>query len=54
VHQFADWEKLEAFGWNKRDVPEIFKSLSDDIWWPRNTNAVIKKTASSAGCYVLQ
>lgn len=55
VHQFADWEKLEAFGWNKGAVPEIFKTMSDDeIWWPRNTKAVMNKAASAAGWHVLQ
>jgi hypothetical protein len=55
VHQFADWKKLAAVGWNKVAVPKIFKTMSDDeIWWPRNTKAVMNKAASGAGWRVLQ
>ena len=52
-HQFADWKKLESWGWNRGGVPDEFKGLSDDeIWWPRNDTQSMSKIATEAGWHV--
>jgi hypothetical protein len=54
IHQYGDWEKLEAFGWNRGGVPQDFKGKKDeDIWWPRNDQRVMTKLATEAGWQVL-
>lgn len=43
IHQYADWEKLDDFGWERGAVPVQFKSQKDDeIWWPRNNKKVMQ------------
>lgn len=52
-HQFADWKKLEAYGWVKGGVPEEFKEKPDsEIWWPRNDTESMSKIAAEAGWHV--
>ena len=35
AHEYGDWEKLEAFGWENTIIPSSFKEKPDDeIWWP--------------------
>ena len=52
-HQFADWKKLEAYGWTKGGVPTEFKDKPDDeIWWPRNDTESTAKIAAEAGWHV--
>jgi SAM-dependent methyltransferase len=54
VHQYGDWEKLEAFGWNRGGVPQAFKSKVDqEIWWPRNNQKVMTRLGTEAGWEVL-
>jgi SAM-dependent methyltransferase len=54
VHQYGNWEKLEAFGWNRGGVPQEFRSKNDEeIWWPRNDQRLMSKLASEAGWQVL-
>ncbi len=52
-HQFADWKKLDSYGWHKGGVPEEFKRKPDDeIWWPRNDTETMSKIATDAGWHV--
>lgn len=54
IHQYGDWEKLEAYGWQKGRVPIEFKDLSDsEIWWPRNSQATMVDLATRAGWQVV-
>lgn len=54
IHQYGDWEKLEAFGWNRGGVPQEFKAKNDeDIWWPRNDQGLMTRLATDAGWQVL-
>jgi SAM-dependent methyltransferase len=54
VHQYADWDKLEAYGWEKGTIPLEFKEKPDDsIWWPRNTQQTMQSLAESAGWSVV-
>lgn len=54
VHQYADWKKLEIWGWKKGRVPLEFKDKKDeDIWWPRNDEATMVDIAKEAGWEVL-
>ena len=54
IHQYGNWEKLEAFGWNRGGVPQEFKAKNDqDIWWPRNDQRLMTKLATEAGWQVL-
>jgi SAM-dependent methyltransferase len=54
IHQYGNWEKLEAFGWNRGGVPLDFKSKHDEeIWWPRNDQRVMSRLATEAGWEVL-
>ena len=54
IHQYGDWEKLEAFGWDRGGVPQEFKSKTDEeIWWPRNDRRLMTKLATKAGWEVL-
>ncbi len=55
LHQYGDWKKLEAFGWERGGVPQTFKTQSDqDIWWPRNDRQVMARLAAEAGWEVLE
>lgn len=54
AHQYGDWDKLEAFGWEKGHVPLEFKDKADDaIWWPRNNRKAMVHAAKSAGWQVI-
>jgi hypothetical protein len=54
THQYADWQKLDAFGWERGKVPIEFKNKPDEeIWWPRNTRASMTRAASQAGWNVV-
>ncbi|MBM3888133.1 MAG: class I SAM-dependent methyltransferase [Verrucomicrobia bacterium] len=54
VHHHGDWDKLEAFGWKKGNVPLEFKSQPDDqIWWPRNNTRTMASLAERAGWTVV-
>ena len=54
IHQYADWEKLERYGWKAGGVPPEFRSMADDeIWWPRNSQATMADLARSAGWIVI-
>jgi hypothetical protein len=54
VHQYADWQKLDQFGWRKGRVPERFKTLPDaEIWWPRNSREQMATVAKLAGWTVV-
>jgi hypothetical protein len=54
VHQYGDWEKLEAFGWDRGGVPQEFKLKSDEeIWWPRNDQRLMTRLATEAGWQVV-
>ena len=54
VHQYADWGKLEKFGWLKGRVPESFKNMPDqDIWWPRNDQETMSRVSENAGWTVV-
>lgn len=51
---FADWEKLEAFGWKRSGIPLEFKDKPDDeIWWPRNDKATMRRVAADTGWEVV-
>ena len=53
-HQYGDWEKLEAFGWERTNIPLEFKNKPDSkIWWPRNSGPVMKRIAEKTGWSVL-
>jgi len=51
VHQYADWEKLDALGWpQSRHIPAVFRDMEDDeIWWPRNSRSTMTRLAEEAG-----
>jgi hypothetical protein len=52
-HQFADWKKLEAYGWKKGGVPSDFQhQADDDIWWPRNDTESMAQMATDVGWHV--
>ena len=54
VHQYGNWEKLEAFGWSRGGVPQEFRSKNDaEIWWPRNDQRLMSRLATEAGWQVL-
>jgi len=54
AHQYADWKKLDAFGWEKGKVPTAFRSQPDnDIWWPRNDSATMSAIVEKCGWTVL-
>lgn len=54
VHQYADWEKLDAYGWKKGKIPSSFQQLPDrEIWWPRNERETMCKIAREAGWNVV-
>ena len=54
VHQYGNWEKLEAFGWDRGGVPHEFKSkVDEEIWWPRNDQRLMTRLATDAGWEVV-
>lgn len=53
-HQYGAWDKLNVFGWRKGKVPIDFKQKPDEeIWWPRNSRAMMQQTVEEAGWRVL-
>jgi hypothetical protein len=43
-------EKIDEMGMGLRKIPNKLKMLpDDDIWWPRNTTAVMSHLARDAG-----
>jgi hypothetical protein len=54
VHQYADWEKLDSYGWERGKVPVAFRTKPDDeIWWPRNDKHTMTSIAERCGWTVL-
>jgi phospholipid N-methyltransferase len=54
VHQYADWNKLNEYGWKRGHIPTNFQNLPDDeIWWPRNNQTQMQQVAEQAGWQVL-
>jgi hypothetical protein len=54
VHEYGDWKKLDAYGWDRGGVPEDFKDKPDEeIWWPRNDAHLMAATARVAGWNVI-
>jgi SAM-dependent methyltransferase len=52
-HQYADWNKLSDYGWDRGGVPSEFQSLDDDeIWWPRNSQEEMSRIAQNCGWQV--
>jgi len=50
IHQYANWEKLDRYGWAKGAVPPEFRDLPDDaIWWPRNDAATMASLIERTG-----
>jgi hypothetical protein len=53
-HHYADWEKLDSYGWQRGGVPPDFKEkLDDEIWWPRSSQHAMQQIAERAGWEVL-
>ena len=53
-HEYGDWSKLEAFGWERTIIPTDFRDKPDDeIWWPRNSSDRMKRAAEETGWTVL-
>jgi len=54
VHQYGDWQKLDAYGWRRGHVPVEFQMKPDsEIWWPRNDRVTMAKIALEAGWEVV-
>jgi hypothetical protein len=54
VHQYADWDKLETYGWEKGGIPLEFKNQRDDeIWWTRNNQTTMSSLAVKTGWTVI-
>lgn len=54
IHQYADWEKLDSFGWAEGAIPIKFKDMRDDeIWWPRNNKKVMQTILEANGFEVI-
>jgi hypothetical protein len=50
-----DWEKLDAFGWERGGVPTSFRDQPDEeIWWPRNSSAQMADLARDAGWDIVE
>lgn len=55
IHQYADWDKLEKYGWENGAIPLAFREKKDDeIWWPRNNQKVMQTILEANGFEVLQ
>lgn len=53
VVQYAAWEKLDQYGWERGGVPVSYKTEEDqDIWWPRNTVTEMESLCRKAGWIV--
>jgi len=53
VHHYANWDKLEKYGWDNGNLPTWLKKKADDeIWWPRNNKETMKEIAEEAGWIV--
>jgi SAM-dependent methyltransferase len=54
VHQYGDWDKLEAQGWTNPSIPPSIRTLPDDeSWWPRNSSREMSAAAVRAGWTVV-
>jgi SAM-dependent methyltransferase len=54
VHMYADWDKLDKYGWEKGRVPLEFRDKPDnEIWWPRNNQKVMSSLSSKLGWIVI-
>lgn len=55
VHQYADWDKLDAAGWpEEMAIPKAFRDAADDeMWWPRNRPSEMASLARQAGWKVM-
>jgi len=54
-HQYANWDKLEEYGWRRGGVPTDFQKMADDeIWWPRNNQEDMVSLSMDAGWTVIQ
>jgi cyclopropane fatty-acyl-phospholipid synthase-like methyltransferase len=54
LHQYGDWQKLDAYGWDEGGIPTEFQSKTDDeIWWPRNNQKSMTEAAQKAGWLVV-
>ena len=54
VHEYGDWKKLDAYGWERGGIPKLFKDKPDEeIWWPRNDADAMAATAQVAGWDVI-
>lgn len=54
VHQYADWRKLDSYGWERGKTPLVFRNMPDDeIWWPRNDKNTMVSIAKNCGWTVL-
>lgn len=55
IHQYADWEKLESYGWENGAIPMNFKNKRDDqIWWPRNNKKIMQTILEANGFEVVE
>ncbi|MDG1874560.1 MAG: class I SAM-dependent methyltransferase [Mariniblastus sp.] len=54
-HQYANWDKLEQYGWRRGGVPAEFQQMADDeIWWPRNNQMNMVSLSVDAGWTVVR
>lgn len=54
VHEYGDWNKLNAYGWERGRIPLEFRSKPDEeIWWPRNDGESMVRIATRAGWEVV-
>jgi hypothetical protein len=54
-HQYANWDKLDRYGWRRGGVPTEFRDQQDDeIWWPRNSQSDMVSLSLDAGWNVVK
>lgn len=54
-HQYANWDKLDRYGWRRGGVPTDFRDMNDDeIWWPRNNQHDMVSVSLNAGWSVIK
>lgn len=54
-HQYANWDKLDRYGWKRGGVPTEFQGMGDDeIWWPRNSQDDMVSLSLKAGWKVIK
>lgn len=55
VVHYANWDKLERYGWEKGRVPLSFKQQPDDpsVWWPPNDCNTMARLITQCGYAVL-